>query len=113
MLYQLIVYVPSQDAESLKNALFDAGAGNYSGYDRCSWETTGIGQFRPLIGSHPTLGKHNELEHVEEIKIETVCEKSVLKKVLRALREHHPYEEPAYGVIELKTFEDLEEMPNG
>lgn len=113
MLYQLIVYVPLADALRLKEALFEAGAGKYNLYDQCSWETKGTGQFRPLNGSHPTLGKQNQLERVEEIKIETICEKEVLKHVLETLKQYHPYEEPAYGVIELKTLEDLEEEPNG
>lgn len=107
MLYQLIVYVPIHATENLKTALFDAGAGRYENYDRCSWESVGTGQFRPLSGSHPALGTHGVIEHVEEIKIEMICKAENMKEVLIALKIGHPYEEPAYGVIELKTIEDF------
>lgn len=107
MLYQLIVYVPVSDAERLKMALFHAGAGKYAHYDQCSWESEGIGQFRPLENANPYIGTIEQLERVTELKIETICTKEVLKKVLTALKENHPYEEPAYGVTELKTIEDF------
>lgn len=108
MLYQIIVYVPAPDAEKLKNALFDAGAGHYEKYDRCSWESRGIGQFRPLQGSNPAIGTCGIIEQVEEIKIETICLPEKIAEVLSALTNSHPYEEPAYGVIELKTIEDFQ-----
>lgn len=107
MLYQIVVYVPLTHLEELKSALFDAGAGIYENYDRCSFESAGIGQFRPLEGSNPAIGQHNVIEHVKEMKIETICVKEKIKGVLQALKAAHPYEEPAYGVIELKTIEDF------
>jgi structural toxin protein (hemagglutinin/hemolysin) RtxA len=107
MLYQLFVYVPLSASEKVKNALFDAGAGRYENYDQCSWESTGIGQFKPLEGSNPFLGTVDTLEKVEEIKIEMICKAEMLKVVLKRLKEVHPYEEPAYGVIEFKTIEDF------
>lgn len=107
MLYQLIVYVPDTHAEELKNALFDAGAGRYEKYDRCSWESVGTGQFRPLEGSNPAIGTHGIIEKVEEIKIEMVCTEDTVADVLCALKRTHPYEEPAYGIVELKTIGDF------
>ncbi|HZF69605.1 NGG1p interacting factor NIF3 [Sulfuricurvum sp.] len=107
MLYQLFVYVPIIASEKVKNALFDAGAGRYENYDQCSWESSGVGQFRPLEGSNPFLGSLSTLEKVEEIKIEMICKPEILKAVLKRLKEVHPYEEPAYGVIEFKTIEDF------
>jgi hypothetical protein len=107
MLYQLFVYVPINASEKVKNALFDAGAGRYENYDQCSWESIGIGQFRPREGSNPFLGVLDTLEKVEEIKIEMICKAEMLKVVLKRLKEVHPYEEPAYGVIEFKTIEDF------
>lgn len=107
MLYHLFVYVPLSASETIKTALFNAGAGRYENYDQCSWESTGVGQFRPLEKSNPFLGSHNTLEKVEEIKIEMICECSKIKDVLKRLKEVHPYEEPAYGVIEVKTIEDF------
>lgn len=107
MLYQVIVYVPLPDAEMLKKALFDAGAGKYENYDRCSWESLGTGQFRPLPGANPAIGRHHVIERVDEIKIEMICSAECITNVLIALKSTHPYEEPAYGVIELKTLEDF------
>lgn len=107
MLYHLFVYAPLQDAESLKQALFSAGAGKYEHYDQCCWEGHGVGQFRPLSGSNPSIGKQNILEKVEEVKIEMICDCEKIKGVLEALKESHPYEEPAYGVIEIKTLDDF------
>jgi len=107
MFCHLFVYVPLNDAEKLKLALFNAGAGKYEHYDQCCWEVRGIGQFRPLTGSNPFIGAQNTLEKVEEVKIEMICEDEKIKDVLKALKENHPYEEPAYGVIEIKTLEDF------
>lgn len=107
MLYHLFVYVPIETAETVKEALFSAGAGKYEHYDQCCWEGEGTGQFRPLSGSNPAIGKQNSLEKVEEVKIEMICEGKKIKEVLHALKKSHPYEEPAYGVIEIKTLEDF------
>lgn len=107
MLYQLIVYIPSSHIDSVKNALFEAGAGKYRHYDRCSWETTGVGQFRPMDGSNPAIGELGKQETLEEFKLETICAADALKTVLETLLRVHPYEEPAYGVIELKTIDDF------
>lgn len=109
MLYQIFVYVPIQNVQEVKEALFDAGAGRYENYDRCSWETSGMGQFRPLEGANPFLGTLDAVHTVEETRVETVCTPEFLHGVLIALKKAHPYEEPAYGVIELKTIEDFSE----
>lgn len=108
MLYQIIVYVPISHIETVKDALFEAGAGKYTDYDQCSWQSEGMGQFRPLLNANPFIGKIEQLEKVPEIKLEMICTQEVIKEALRALHESHPYEEPAYGVIELKTMEDFE-----
>lgn len=92
-------YVPVSDAEKVKTALFAVGAGKIGNYECCSFETKGRGQFRPLAGSHPTLGKMDELEIVEELKVEMVCEDQLYPKVLKALLDSHPYETPAYYAI--------------
>ena len=99
--YLLVVYVPLSDVEKIKKALFDAGAGKYQHYDQCCWQTKGQGQFRPLAGSQPAIGKQNHLEIVEEIKLELICDAQSIQKVIQALREAHPYEEPAFHVLKL------------
>lgn len=107
MLYQIMVYVPVSNAKALKKALFEAGAGRYKNYDRCAWETLGTGQFRALDGANPSIGKIHQQEYVDELKIEMICKQEFLKEVIQALLNTHPYEEPAYGIIELKTIEDF------
>jgi hypothetical protein len=92
-------YVPVKDAEKVKNAMFQAGAGRIGNYDYCSFESRGTGQFRPLPGSHPAIGSENKVETVEELKIEMVCEDEFVREVIGALKKSHPYETPAYYAI--------------
>jgi len=100
-LYQIYFYVPAEFANSVKEAMFQAGAGKIGAYDKCSWQVLGEGQFRPLQSANPFLGRVGEVEKVEEYRVEMVCEKEYLQDALNALKKSHPYEEVAYGVIEL------------
>lgn len=100
-MYKLIVFVPESHTEAVKTALFAAGAGRQGDYDCCAWQTLGRGQFRPLAGSSPYLGREGEVETVAEFRVEMLCGKSCLASVVSALRAAHPYEEPAFEVIEL------------
>ncbi len=99
-MFHLAFYVPETHAEKVKEKLFQAGAGKIGNYDRCSFESKGIGQFRALAGSDPFIGKAGEVERVVELKVEMVCKKECLSQVVAALKESHPYETPAYYVIE-------------
>ncbi len=102
--YKLVVYVPESHLELLKSALFAAGAGRQGCYDRCCWQTPGTGQFRPLEGSQPFIGEaakaQGVVEQVAEYRVEMLCAEAVLKTVLTALVDTHPYEEPAFDVFE-------------
>ncbi|HJO95906.1 MAG TPA: hypothetical protein QF753_21115 [Victivallales bacterium] len=80
--------------------MFDAGAGKIGSYDSCCWEVEGKGQFRALSGSNPFIGKMGEIENVKEFKIEVVCRIELVEKVVKAIMESHPYETPAYQIIE-------------
>jgi len=102
-IFKIEFYVPVSHLESVKQAVFDAGAGQIGHYDQCAWQTVGQGQFRPAPGSKPYLGAVGELETVDEYKVELVCAEANLKRAVAALRDSHPYEEPAYGVIKLIT----------
>lgn len=99
--YKLCVYIPDSHVDSVKHAMFDAGAGRIGDYDCCAWQVPGEGQFRPLEGSDPFLGKHGELEKVREFRVEMICAGEHLGAVIAALKLAHPYEEPAYDVIAL------------
>ena len=87
--------------EKVKTALFNAGAGRIGNYDSCCWQTNGTGQFRPLENSNPAIGSTDQVEHVPEVKIEMVCADELIKVAIQALRESHPYEEPAFDVWKL------------
>lgn len=98
-LFHIAVYVPQTHLESVKEQMFAAGAGRIGNYRRCSFEYEGVGQFEPLDGSDPFLGRRGELERVREIKVEMVCEEVYLEAVVKALKASHPYETPAYYMI--------------
>ncbi|MCB1855481.1 MAG: NGG1p interacting factor NIF3 [Halieaceae bacterium] len=97
--YLLCFYVPESALEEVKRALFAAGAGRSGLYDCCCWQTRGQGQFRPLAGSRPALGQCGVLEAVPEYKVEMICEASCIRAALRALKNTHPYEQPAWHVV--------------
>ena len=100
-MYKLGLYIPSEHKESVKKAMFQAGAGKIGDYDSCSFEFVGSGQFRPLEGSSPYQGSQGKIEKVQETRVEMVCSNEKIKKVLQAMKDSHPYEQPAYDVIEM------------
>lgn len=100
--YKLCFYVPVSHVEQVKTAIFEAGAGHLGDYDHCSFQTLGQGQFRPLSGSQPFLGQHDQVEVVKEYRVETLCLGSCLQAVISALRLSHPYEEPAIDLWKLE-----------
>ena len=103
-MYKLSFYVPIEDSENVKKTVFLAGAGQIGCYGNCCWETMGVGQFRPLSGSNPAIGKIGEVERVKELKVEMVCSDENIKNAVEALKQAHPYEEPAYEVYRLEDF---------
>ena len=103
-MYKLCFYVPTTHVDSVKQAIFTAGAGRVGDYDSCAWQVLGEGQFRPLAGSKPFIGTCDQVEKVPEYKVETVCEDATIGAVITALKAAHPYEEPAYQVWRLEEF---------
>lgn len=99
-MYHIAFYVPVEHAEKVKEKMFEAGAGKLGNYDKCSFEYKGTGQFRPLPGSNPFIGTAEQVERVEEVKVEMICKKEFLKAAIDAMKASHPYETPAYYVIE-------------
>ncbi len=91
----------------VKNAVFEAGAGRYDNYDCCAWEVEGIGQFRPLAGSDPFIGKSDMIERVAETRVEMICEDVLVPAILSALIVTHPYETPAYEVWPILTIDNF------
>jgi len=100
-MYKVCFYVPVTHLEKVKEALFTAGAGRIGNYDHCSWQCLGEGQFRPLAGSQPAIGQQGFVERVAEYKVELVCSSENIQAAIVALKTSHPYEEPAYDVLEI------------
>lgn len=98
---KLTVYIPEAYLENVKDALFAAGGGRYARYDRCCWQTSGIGQFRPLQGSQPAVGEVGQETRVAEYRVEMICEDVLEAAITAALRAAHPYEEPAFDFVDI------------
>ena len=103
-MYKICVFVPEAAVEQVKQAMFAAGAGKIGDYDSCCWQTLGQGQFRPLQGSSPYIGQQGIVETVTELRIEMVCADACIKDAVAAMKQSHPYEEPAYDVWKLEDF---------
>lgn len=103
-MYRLCFYVPDTHLEAVKNAVFATGAGHIGAYESCCWQVLGSGQFRPLAGSSPFIGAEDRLESVAEYKVELVCSDELIEAAVAALKNAHPYEEPAYQVWRLEAF---------
>ncbi len=102
-LLKLVTFVPESHVEYVRNALFNAGAGNIGNYDSCSFNLHGEGTFRANESADPFVGDIGKLHFEKEIRIETILPKFKRADVLRALLSVHPYEEPAYDFYPLKN----------
>ncbi|HWJ31253.1 MAG TPA: hypothetical protein VNR59_02835 [Gaiellaceae bacterium] len=98
---KLVVFVPREALDTVRGALFDAGAGRIGGYERCSWYAEGTGTFLGGEGTDPAVGRRGVEERVAELRLETVFPIERHDEVVAALRAAHPYEEPAFDVYEL------------
>ena len=102
-LLALEVYVPTEYCEKVRNALFEAGAGNIGFYDECSFSVSGQGTFRPIDGSNPFSGTQNIREIADEQVISVIFENYRQKQILAAMKTAHPYEEVAYKIFYLEN----------
>jgi dinuclear metal center YbgI/SA1388 family protein len=100
-LKKLVTFVPGDQAEKVRNALFEAGAGHIGNYDSCSFNLSGTGSFRGNEETNPFAGEKNQLHFEEETRIETIFPKHIQSKVIAALLKAHPYEEVAYDIYPL------------
>lgn len=98
---KVVVFAPASAADVLREEMTAAGAGAIGDYDSCTFTTPGEGRFRPLAGANPTIGSTGELEVVDEVRIEMVCKRRLRQQVVDVMLAVHPYEEPAYDVVEL------------
>ncbi len=101
-MHKLCFYVPESHLERVKQALFASGAGRIGDYDHCCWQVLGQGQFRPLPGSEPFIGSEGAEQEVPEYKVELVVADELVEPALAALRQAHPYQEPAFDLWPLR-----------
>ncbi len=98
---KLVVFVPREALDTVRDALFEAGAGRIGNSERCSWYTQGTGTFRGGEGSAPSVGRTGSEQRVAELRLETIYPEELHGEVIAALRQAHPYEEPAFDVYPL------------
>ncbi|MES2395428.1 MAG: Nif3-like dinuclear metal center hexameric protein, partial [Bacteroidota bacterium] len=103
LLKKLVTFCPEANAEEVRIALFNAGAGKIANYDECSFNTTGTGTFRAGEGSDPFVGEIGEQHQEKEVRIETIYPQHIENQLLKTLFNAHPYEEVAYDLIPLSN----------
>lgn len=100
-MFKIITFVPTADAEKVRKAMGDAGAGVLGKYHHASFSTKGVGRFTPSEGAHPSIGEVGQETEVEEEKVEVICEEKKVKKVIAAIKATHPYEEIPLEIYQL------------
>jgi dinuclear metal center YbgI/SA1388 family protein len=103
---KLVIFVPFDDADRVRDAITGAGAGAIGDYDCATFTSAGEGRFRPLPGADPAIGSVGELTTVPEARVESVMPRRIRDDVVAAMLAAHPYEEPAYDVVPLAPVED-------
>jgi hypothetical protein len=98
---KLVVFVPREALDAVRDALFAAGAGRIGEYTRCSWYTAGTGTFLGGEAAAPAIGERGREERVSELRLETVYPEEAHDEVIAALQRAHPYEQPAFDVYPL------------
>jgi dinuclear metal center YbgI/SA1388 family protein len=100
-LRKLVVFVPTDHAEALRNALFQSGAGQIGAYDECSFSAEGVGTFRGGEGTNPFVGNRGDRHHEPEVRVEAIYHVPNERAILAAMKAAHPYEEVAYDLYPL------------
>jgi hypothetical protein len=98
---KLVVFVPAEALDEVRDAVFSAGAGRIGDYERCSWYTEGTGTFLGGESTDPAIGEPGREQRLPELRLETVFPADKQDDVIAALRQAHPYEEPAYDIYGL------------
>ncbi len=101
--YKLVVYVPQDSIDKVRDSICRAGAGWIGNYSDCTFMVAGTGTFRPLEGTNPYIGTKGNLEKVSEYRLESIVPRDRLRKVIKAMLEAHPYEEVAYDLFSLEN----------
>ncbi len=101
-LAKLVTFVPASHAEAVRTALAEAGAGRIGDYSACAFTSEGTGYFRPGDDANPYSGTPGALESAEEIRIEVEVARWEVSRVVRALKQTHPYEEVPYDLYHVE-----------
>lgn len=104
---KVIVTIPAENTEEVRNVICNEGAGIIGNYTYCTMTTKCIGTFKPSVEANPYIGEKNKIEFVDEDKLEVICDINIVKRVIKTIREVHPYEEPAIDIIPLIDEDDL------
>ncbi|MFZ5590399.1 MAG: Nif3-like dinuclear metal center hexameric protein [Bacillota bacterium] len=102
-LYKLVVFVPVEHVDQVREAVCRAGAGHIGCYDYCTFQVPGTGTYRPLSGAQPFKGKVGEICLASEMRLETIIPAGLVKRVVAAMLQAHPYEEVAYDLYKLEN----------
>jgi len=100
-LLKLVTFVPDNHSDQVRNALFNAGAGEIGSYNSCSYNVDGFGTFKATDDSNPYVGEKGNIHREQEIRIEVILPQFLTNQVIAALIKSHPYEEPAFDLIPL------------
>ena len=106
-IFKIVTYAPLKDADKVRMAMGDAGAGKLGKYSHASFSSRGTGRFIAGEGAHPAIGEIGKLQEVEEEKIEVICEKEKVKDVVEAIKKAHPYEEIPIEIHSILTGKDF------
>jgi dinuclear metal center YbgI/SA1388 family protein len=102
-LVKLVTFIPADHLDRVRDAVFASGAGVTGAYDRCGFVVPGTGSFRPGEGTDPFTGKKGEMNFEKEVRFETILFSHMKGKIIKALLQSHPYEEPAYDIYPLEN----------
>ena len=108
VLSKVSFFVPAENKDEVVSAMFSAGAGDVGEYSECSFQTEGIGTFKPSENANPVEGKRGELSTVNELKVEVLCSQHSLGRVLNAMYQTHPYEEVAHDIYAIQNKNQFE-----
>ncbi len=104
---KIVVFVPLDQAEDVKTAMAESGAGALGNYERCSFSIDGIGNFLPTDGADPFVGEQGTYESVKETRVEMICAPQRVEDVIAAMKKVHPYEEPAYDIFQTEAIQKM------
>jgi hypothetical protein len=100
-LVKIVVFVPEQNADAVRQALGEAGAGKIGEYTFCSYSIKGVGRFKPSDKAAPHIGNAGRLEVVDEERVEVACDKDQAPAIIEVIKKVHPYEEVVVDVYSM------------